>query len=167
MSNYLIIIIFMIVIMYGYYKKVNLYESFIVGTKTAINTLLNMFSTLVSFMIALSFLFSSGLLEYIEELLDFEYSIIIIQSIIRPLSSNSSLSIMLECYTTYGQDSFISLLSTMIHYVSDASIYIISFYLGIYNIKGFEKILKYGLFINIFSYLLSFCIIYVFYLLIN
>lgn len=155
MSNYIIIIIFTIIIIYGFYKKVDLYNSFVEGAKTSVKTIMSMFSTLISFYISLSFLFSSGLIDYIEEILDFKYSVIIIQCLVRPISSSASMSIMLECYSIYGTDNVLSLISTMIHYVSDASIYIITFYLSMYKIKGMDHILKYGLLINIFSYLLS------------
>lgn len=155
MSDYLIIIIFVFIILYGYIKKVDLFQSYIDGVKSALSTIFNMFSTLIVFYIALSLLFSSGLLSYLEELLNFKYSMLIIQCLVRPISSSSSMSIMLECYTLYGENSFISILSTMIHYVSDASIYIITFYLGLYKINDLYNIIKYGVVINIFSFILS------------
>ena len=71
-----------------------------------------MFSTLVSFFIALSFLFSSGIIDYIESIVSFKYSIILIQCLVRPISSSSSMSIMLECYSLYGSDHIISIIST-------------------------------------------------------
>ena len=162
MSNYLLLGMFVIIIIHGFFNKVNLYDSFVEGTKQSIKTIGNMFSTLVSFFIALSFLFSSGIIDYIESIVSFKYSIILIQCLVRPISSSSSMSIMLECYSLYGSDHIISIISTLIHYVSDASIYIITFYFGMYKINELDYVLKYGLIINIFSYIVSIAIIYLY-----
>ena len=56
---------------------------------------------------------------------------------------------MTQIYNQCGVDSFKGILSAMIHYVSDASLYIIPFYCSYYGIKKYDKILCLGLFINI------------------
>lgn len=164
MSNYLIIIIFLIVLLLGYFQKVNCFEAFLEGSKEGLKTAVNMFSSLLTFTIAISLLFSSGLIDKLQEIISFDYGIILIQVIIRPLSSSSSLSILMKCYETYGIDSFISLISTGIHYVSDASFYIIPFYCSLYSIKKYEKILLLGLIINIISYIIVILIITFYYI---
>ena len=119
MSSLLILICFLILLVYGLIKKVNCYECFIEGSKEGAIITVNMFSYLLVFTIAVIFLNSSGLIEYISNIFNYKYVIIIIQMVIRPLSSSSSLSIMLDTYNLYGVDSKISILSTLINYVSD------------------------------------------------
>lgn len=162
MSNYIIVSIFSFIIIYGFVKKVNIYDSFIEGAKGTVKTIISMFPTLIAFYISLSFLLSSGLIDFIEDNMNFEYGVVLVQSLVRPLSSSASMSIMLECISKYGSDHLITIISTMIHYVSDASIYIITFYFGMYKIKNMDYLLKYGLMINLFSYLVSIILVIIF-----
>lgn len=162
MSNYIILSLFSFIIIYGFVKKVNIYDSFIEGAKGTVKTIISMFPTLIAFYISLSFLLSSGLIDFIEDNMNFEYGVVLVQSLVRPLSSSASMSIMLECISKYGSDHLITIISTMIHYVSDASIYIITFYFGMYKIKNMDYLLKYGLMINLFSYLVSIILVIIF-----
>lgn len=152
MSNYLIISIIILILIVGYIKKVNCFSEFMDGAKEGLRTTVNMFGSLLTFSVAVSFLFSSGIIEFLEEKLSFDYGLIIIQMIIRPISSSSSLSILMSCYEKYGVDSLIGLLSTGIHYVSDASLYIIPFYCSLIDFKKYDKLLILGVIVNIFSY---------------
>ena len=47
----------------------------------------------------------------------------------------------------------------MIHYTSDASLYIIPFYLGMFSIKENNKLIILGVIVNIFSYIISIIIV--------
>lgn len=163
MSQYIFITLFLIVLIYGIYKKVNCYKCFLEGAKEGVVTTINMFSSLLTFMIAISFLISSGIIEYLRENFKFKYGLILVQVIVRPISSSSSLSILLDCYNNYGCDSFIAILSTMIHYVSDASLYIIPFYLSMFKINDNNKLLFIGVLTNLFSYLVTIILVVLFY----
>lgn len=162
MNNYIIITLLIIVFIIGLKNKVNCYESFIEGVKEGTKISVNMFSNLLVFMIALSFLFSSGLIEFVENNFNFKYTTILIQMLIRPLSASASLSILVENYSKYGVDSFISIMSSMIHYVSDATLYLVPFYCGIYKINKQTRIIIYGIVINLFSYLISILLVSLF-----
>ena len=122
-----------------------------------------MFSFVLAFVIAINLLNSSHLLEYISSKLNFKYCDLLIQAIVRPFSSSSSLSIMLKNYEKYGVDSKISLLSTFIHTVSDSTFYMISFYFGCIGIKNTGKALVCGLVTNIIGIVLSFLVVMIFF----
>ena len=158
-SNLIFLFIFIVVIFIGYIKKVDCYKVFMAGAKEGATNTINMFSTLLTFTIAVTLLISSGVLDFIKEKLNFEYGIILIQSIVRPLSSSSSLSILIDIYEKEGVDSLNAILSTMIHYTSDASLYIIPFYLGMFSIKENNKLIILGVIVNIFSYIISIIIV--------
>lgn len=162
MSEYLIVFIFFIILVIGSIKKVNCFSEFMIGAKEGLYTTVNMFGSLLTFSVAISFLFSSGIIEFLEEKFDFEYGLILIQMIIRPISSSSSLSIMMQCYESYGVDSLIGLLSTGIHYVSDASLYIIPFYCSLIDFKKYDKLLILGIIVNVFSYIVVIIVIVLF-----
>ncbi len=156
MSTYLLILVIFLVLLIGLYNKVDCYECYIEGCKDGLKTTINMFSYLLTFMICISLLNSSGIINYISNLFNSKYIVIIIQTIVRPLSSSSSLSIMLDNYLLYGVDSELSFLSTLINYVSDSTLYIVPFYCGIIKVSGYNKIIFLGLIVNYFSYFLCF-----------
>ena len=101
-SSYFIIFIFFIVIIYGVFKKVNVYDSFINGIKEGVISVINMFSFILTFMIAINLLNSSGLIDYFVNKFDIKFIDLLIQMIVRPFSSSSSLSIMMSIYEKYG-----------------------------------------------------------------
>ena len=163
MSSYLICILFILIILIGMINKVNCFDSFLAGSKQGLTSTINMFSSLLSFTVAITLLLNCGIIEFLKEKINFDYSLILIQGLVRPMSASASLAIMLEIYNEYGVDDFKSLLSTMIHYVSDASLYIIPFYCSYYKITKYDKIVFLGFIINIISYLSAIIIIIIFY----
>ena len=79
--------------------------------------------------------------------------------LVRPFSSSSSLTIMLDIYNQYGVDSNLGLISTFIHYGADSSIYMISFY-GVYLEKReLKKTILNGIMVNVLAYILGIIIV--------
>lgn len=163
MSGYLIILIILVILIVGLVNKVNCFDSFYNGAKNGFTITINMFSSLLTFTLAISLFLNCGIIEYLKNNINFDYPLILIQCIVRPMSSSSSLSIMNEIYNNEGVDSFMGILSTMIHYISDSSIYIIPFYCSYFKIKKYERILLFGIIINVISYLIAIIIVIIFY----
>ena len=159
-SSYYIIFIFFIVIIYGVFKKVNVYDSFINGAKEGIVSVINMFSFILTFMIAINLLSSSGIIDYFINKLNIKFIDLLIQMIVRPFSSSSSLSIMTSIYEKHGVDSIYGVLSTFIHSVSDTTFYIITFYYGSIGIKPNGKLILSGILVNVIGNVLLIVVIF-------
>lgn len=101
-----------IVLIVALFKKVKAYDAFLEGVKEGTKTVLNMFSTLLAFVLVVESIKACGILEDISEVINAN---ILIQAIIRPLSASSSMAIMLQTFNDYGVDSQIGILSTFIH----------------------------------------------------
>lgn len=162
-SSLFIIIIFLLVITVGLIKRINCYDSFISGVNEGSRSVINMFSFILTFAIAINLLNSSHLLEFISEKINFKYIDILIQIFVRPFSSSSSLSIMLKIYEKYGVDSRIALLSTFVHTVSDTTFYMISFYFGCIEVKNVNMAILCGVIVNIIGVILSFGVVLLFF----
>ena len=119
-----------------------------------------MFSFILTFMIAINLLNSSGLIDYFVNKFDIKFIDLLIQMIVRPFSSSSSLSIMMSIYEKYGVDSIYGVLSTFIHSVSDTTFYIITFYYGSIGIKPSLKLILSGLLVNVIGSILSILVMY-------
>ncbi|MDD3999700.1 MAG: hypothetical protein PHX62_02240 [Bacilli bacterium] len=165
-ASYLILAYIIIVISYGFFKKINCFEAFTEGVKEGSITVVNMFSYFLGFVFLVTLIENCGLIQDLESLIkNTQFSpLIIIQMLMRPFSSGSSYTIMLQIYEVSGVDSYSGVLSTFIHTVSDASVYIIVFYFGAANIKKYKYALWIGLLINLLGFILSWLIVeYIFF----
>ena len=167
MSNLIFIILFVTVICVAFIKKIDCYQIIIDGTKEAFTCSINLFSTLFTFMLALTLFQNCGITEYLEEVINFDYIDIVLQMIIRPLSSSSSYTILLDIIKEEGVDSLKSMLATIIHFASDSSIYLITIYTQFTNVKLSKKVYIFGYILNILSYLIGICLILFFYVIFN
>lgn len=149
-----------IVLVIALIKKVKAYDAFLEGVKEGTQTVLNMFSTLLAFVLVVESIKACGILEDISELINAN---LLVQSIIRPLSASSSMAIMLQTYQEFGVDSRISISSTFIHSVIDTSFYIIVLYFSSCNIKNYKYAFSLALIIIFIAYILIYLVIALFY----
>lgn len=159
MINYLIPIIVTFIIIYGIYKKVNIYEVFIKGVEEGLKIILKIFPTIFAMIIAINVLLKSNLIEDITNLLSkiFEFlhfpKQLLTLSILRPISGSSALVVCNEILKTNGPDSLVGRIASVIQGSTDTTIYIISLY---FSSVGIKKI-KYSLLVGLLTDLI--CII--------
>ena len=67
---------------------------------------------------------------------------IVIQAFLRPISSSSALVMMLKVFNTYGTNSNLGLLSSIIQGCSDTTFYIVTLYFSCVKIKKSHKFTK-------------------------
>ena len=60
MFNYLIPIIVIIILIYGLYKKVDIFNNFLLGVKEGLKSCINLFPTIFAMIIAINLLTNSG-----------------------------------------------------------------------------------------------------------
>jgi|GEM_PF-944318 len=157
-ADLLIVAFALAIVLYGLFKRVNCFEAFVSGVREGTATVVNMFSYLLAFVLLVSLLENCGIVRDVVKLFgsrDFS-PLVLVQVLFRPFSAASSYALMLEVYRNEGPDSFSSLLSTFIHGISDASVFIIVFYCGAAGIKKYNKALLYGLLLNLIGFLLAF-----------
>ena len=159
MINYLIPIIVIIILIYGIYKKVNIYDEFIIGVEEGLKTSLKIFPTIFTMIIAINVLLKSNLINDITNFLSPIFNILkfpkelITLSILRPISGSSALVVCNDILKVQGPDSLIGRIASVIQGSTDTTIYIISLY---FSSVGIKKI-KYSLLVGLLSDLI--CII--------
>lgn len=150
-ANLLIPLITMTVIIYGLYKKVNIYDSFINGVSEGLKMGLEIFPTIMAMVIAINIITSSGIINYLTEILSYPLSLIKFPSeilpiaLLRPISSSASLIVMNDILKTYGPDSFLGMLASIIQGSTDTTIYILGMYFSSVGIKKIKYSLIVGL----------------------
>lgn len=70
---------------------------------------------------------------------------IVPQAIVRPISGNGALGLMIDTIKTHGADSFLGRLASTIQGASDTTFYIITVYFGAVGIRKIGDSLKVGL----------------------
>ncbi len=162
-------IVFLIVF-YGFYKKIDVYEAFISGVKEGLSMALKIFPTMFAMVVSIDVLIKSNALNTLITLIEpicFRLSIpkeILPLAFIRPISGSSSLVLMSDLLKTYGPDSFIGRVASLIQGSTDTTIYIIGLYFSSIGIKKIKYSLIVGLLADLFAIILSILVVsYFFY----
>lgn len=161
MIKYFVPVVVVIIIIYGIYKKVDIFDVFLVGVKEGIKSSVNLFPTIFAMIIAINVLVNSGIIQYITDLLSGFFSSIgfpvevLPLAIMRPISGSSSLVILNDILSNYGPDSFIGRVASVMQGSTDTTIYIISMYFASVGVKKIRYSLVVGLMADLISIVLS------------
>jgi len=151
LSNLIIPIMVLGIILYGIKKKINIYDTFIEGSKESYDMVFTMFPCMLAMIFGVNIFIKSGVLEYIfvffQNILDILRIPleIIPMAIMRPISGSSSLAILNTILETYGPDSFIGRLASVIQGSTDTTFYVLTLYFGSIGIKKIKYSLWAGL----------------------
>lgn len=163
----MIIVVFylLIITILSIIYKVNIFESFSKGIKSSFSSIVNLFPSIIFFVICVNVLMNSGLLEILKAFCERSKIIpeIFIQLILRPLSNSSSIIMMTKVYEEYGPNSFLGNLSTLIQVASDTTVYIVLIYFSSIGIKKIGKPLFIGILVNLITFIIAFILCYIFY----
>ena len=165
MFNYLIPIIVIIILIYGLYKKVDIFDTFLLGVKEGLKSSINLFPTIFAMIIAINLLTNSGfildlsnILKPIFNKISFPVEVLSL-AILRPISGSASLSMLSEILSNYGPDSFIGRVASVMQGSTDTTIYIISLYFASIGVKKIKYSLIVGLLSDLISIILSVVIV--------
>lgn len=150
-SIWLIPIIIGFILVYGTYKRVPTYETFVDGAKEGFSMAISIIPYLVGMLVAIGVFRASGAFDF---LIGFMQPVlqaigvpaeIVPLALIRPISGTGSLGMVSDLIATYGPDSFIGRLASTMQGSTDTTFYIITVYFGAVGIKKIGDALKVGL----------------------
>lgn len=165
MANIIIPSIVLFIIIYGFIKKVDIYDKFLDGVKEGLSLSLDIFPTMFAFVIAINVLLNSNIINDIVKLIEPLLNIInypkelVTLAIMRPISGSSSLIIMENILKTSGPDSFVGRVASVLQGSTDTTIYIISLYFASVDIKKIKYSLIVGLLADLLAVIISFIIV--------
>lgn len=169
MINYFIPAIVIIIIIYGLYKKIDIFDTFLLGVKDGMRISINLFPTIFAMIIAINVLLGSGIITNIGNVLsgifdriNFPVEVLPL-AILRPISGSSSLAMLNDILSSYGPDSFIGRVASVMQGSTDTTIYIISMYFASVGIKKIKYSLIVGLTADLISVILSVLIVGLFF----
>lgn len=160
-SKIIIPIITVIVIIYGLYKKVDIYDEFLDGVSEGLQLSLNIFPSMFAMIISVTVLVKSNIITDI--ISNFNISLfpreIIPIAILRPISSSSSIMLLNNILSSYGPDSMVSKIASIIAGSTDTTIYIIGMYFSSIKVKKIKQSLVVGLMADIMCVIISIIIV--------
>lgn len=143
MNKYIIPIVVLLIIIYGYKNKVSIYDSFMEGAREGLHSILTIISPIFGLVLAVNIFIESGIISSLFN----DNSELIAMSILRPMSGNASLAMLSTIYNKYGVDSFNGILASLIQGANDTTIYILALYFSSIKVKK----TRYALFVGLFA----------------
>ena len=142
---------------YGAFKGVKVYESFVEGAKGGFQMAIRIIPYLVAIMVAVGMLRGAGGIDMLARWLDpvfrrvgFPVEILPL-AIMRPLSGSGSLGIVTELVKVHGPDSFIGRLAASAYGSTETTFYVLAVYFGAVGIKRTRHAVISGLVADIVS----------------
>ena len=165
MTYFVIPLFVLFIVFYGLIKKVEIYDTFLEGVKEGLRMALKIFPTMFAMVMSVDILVKSNILSDITMLIEPIFNVIKFPkelfplAIMRPISGSSSLILMNDILKTYGSDSYLGRVASVIQGSSDTTIYIISLYFSSIGIKKIKYSLVVGLLADLCGVILSIIII--------
>lgn len=134
-SDLLIPLILFYIVGYGLVSRVKVYEAFLKGAKDGLETSVQMMPTLVGLLVGVGVLRASGFLDFLGNVLGHFTEPLGIPSPIVPLillklfSGSAATGMVLDLFRTYGPDSFIGTMASILMSCSETVFYTISVYM--------------------------------------
>jgi spore maturation protein B len=149
------------IILYGTFKKVPTYETFVEGGKEGFSIAINIIPFLVGMLVAISVFRASGALDYIMLVMKPLFSLFHIPAevvplgLMRTISGTGALGMTSDLIATHGPDSFIGRLASTIQGSTDTTFYVLTVYFGAVGIKKMGYAVKVGLLADLIGFLAS------------
>lgn len=160
-SKIIIPIITLMVIIYGLYKKVDIYQEFLKGVYEGLELSLKIFPSMFAMIIAVTVFIKSNIINDLTSYINinlFPKEILPI-AILRPISSSSSIMILNNILSKYGVDSIIGKMASIITGSTDTTIYIIGMYYASIGVKKIKHSLIVGLIADMICVIISIIIV--------
>lgn len=145
LSNGLILLVFLLIILGGLYKKIDVFDAFVSGAKNGFETAIRIIPYLVGILVAISMLRSSGTFDVVIAGIKNFFAMLgadtrfvdgLPTALIRPLSGGAARGMMVSTMEAHGPDSFASRLSGVFQGASDTTFYVIAVYFGAVSVRN-------------------------------
>ena len=159
--NYIMPIISAFIIMYSIIKRRPIYDDFIDGVKDGIKIIYKIFPAIFTMIVCVNLFIKSNFLYDALKLINISFfpKELIPLGVLRPISGSSSLIILNNIIESFGVDSKIGIMASVMAASTDTTIYIIATYFSSVNIKKIRYALLVGLLADLACIIISYLII--------
>jgi len=171
-SNGLILLLFVVFIIGGMVRRINVYESFIEGAKQGFQVAITIIPYLVAMLVAISVIRSCGVMDFIVSGIGSFFHMLGINTdfvpaiptaLMRPLSGAAGRGMMITAMTQYGPDSFVGKLACIFQGTTDSTFYIVALYFGSVGISKVRYSIPVSLLADLAAIVTAILISYIFF----
>lgn len=161
LSKSIIPIILLLIITYGMFKERKVYEWFIEGAKEGLGVCLRIFPYLLAMIIAVQIFKEAKLLDYLNNLIAPIGNLIGLPKelipliIIKPLSGSGAIGIFTDIVKTFGPDTKIGLIGSVVMGTTETIFYTITVYFGAVKVKKIRHTLWAAIFADITAIIMA------------
>jgi spore maturation protein B len=160
-SRFAVPFIIILIILCGIYKKVNVYTCFLEGAKEGLSISLGILPSIIGLLFAIGMFRASGALGIIINLIEPLTSFFKIPpeilpfALMRPVSGSGSLAMATDIFKTYGPDSFVGRVASVMMGSTETTFYTLAVYFGATKATNTRYTLKCSLLGDMVCLLLS------------
>ena len=171
-GNLLLMLIVVLIIIGGLWKKINVFDAFIDGAKHGFDVVLKIIPYLVGMLVAIRVFRDSGALGYVVDVLTHGIQLLGINAdftpalpvaIMKPFSGSGARGLMLDVMQTHGADSFVGRMASTFQGSADTTFYIIALYFGSVGIKKVRYAIWAGMLADFIGVIAAIIIGYIFF----
>ena len=154
LSNFLIFGFIIMILLLANRRKVNVYDSFVEGAKSGFELAVSLIPYLLAMLVAIAVLRASGVLailvdsvRYLVVWLGFDSGFVeaLPTAMMKPFSGSGARAMMVDTMATYGADSFVGRVASVIQGSTETTFYVIAVYFGAVGIKRTRHAIPCGL----------------------
>ena len=171
-ANIILFSIILLFILWGLWKKINVYDAFIEGAKEGFTTAIRIIPYLVAFLVGIAVFRTSGAMDiivngigYVVGLFGADTSFVgaLPTALMKSLSGSGANGLMIDTMKQYGADSFVGRMSCVARGASDTTFYILAVYFGSVGITKTRNAVTCGLIADFSGIIAAIIISYMFF----
>jgi len=144
-GNGLILLILILIVLGGIYKKIDIFSAFVDGAKGGFETAVRIIPYLVGMLVAISMLRTSGTFDYIIDGVKNLFAALgtdtrfvdgLPTAMVKPFSGGAARGMMVDAMSNGRADTFAGRLACLFNGSSDTTFYVIAVYFGAVNVKN-------------------------------
>ena len=161
MAEWVLPVVLAFIFCFGLSKRIKIFDCFVRGALKGVKALYGIFPTVVALVVAVTMLRESGATEIVARVFSPLASFlgvpeeIIPVAMLTPVSGGGSLSLFRDVLETYGPDSYVGQVASVLMGSTDTTFYAVSIYYGAVSIKKTRHTLLSGLAADFTSLVLS------------
>jgi len=166
LSIFVLPLLIVLIPMYGLFKKVPVYEEFVVGAKEGFDIGVRIIPYLVAILFAIGMFRASGAMDWMITILEPVLSLVgfpaevLPMAILRPLTGSGSVGILADLIATHGEDSLVVKMAATMFGSTETTFYVLAVYFGAVGVKRTRYAVSAGLLADLTGVIASIVVCY-------
>lgn len=156
----------------GIRKKINVYDTFIEGAKEGFKTAITIIPYLIAILVGIGVFRASGAMDFVIDGIHLGVGALGINTdfveglptiLMKPLSGSGARGMMLDAMNTYGADSFVGRLASIVQGSTDTTFYVVALYYGSVGIRNTRYTIQCSLLADLVGAIAAIALTYLFF----